>query len=670
MPAKLGRYDLVGVLGSGAMGFVYEAFDPNLGRRVAIKTIKVENLSELAAQEYEARFRTEAQSAARLQHPNIVSVYDSDRDQGVAFLVMEFIDGEDLKRHLGDGRLYSLRETVAIMVALLSALDYAHSQKVIHRDVKPANLLIASNGHVKLTDFGVARIQDSGDATRTQGTVVGTLKYMSPEQIQGLPVDARADIFAAGVILYQLLTGIRPFDAETDFGVIQKIVSLKPEFASTLNRQLPPALDVVVARSLAKSRDDRYSTAAEFSLALSEACRNIEGMDATPLFQSIVSADSSTATNTVHSGNSSSGNATNTLSSSSTVSQEIELVYWKEIRDSNDVEDLDVFLAQFPAGIYAPLAQRRRRQLKDPNSTNTYALAPGGVQPISIMPSTSTLEPHSDGGRQSVGSIPPPDASRLMSQSSQDSTVPIGTSLPSAGNSNAAGDPSNSNVVDARKSTLGTFRKSQGDQSQSLLDQNSAAKRINYRWPIGLAIVALTVVTAFAVLAEKDAPSPQSVQVAAAIATDSVSIRKPPSQPEQTEANPVLKQGSALDGTRVDQTGDRDIKTTLPIPKQASSRASNREKPETVSRPKKPLAEDTVRGREGETDRPSTAAVPEPVAAKPATKSLRQICEDRMLLGYQICMQEQCQKPVFLNHPLCVERRALEQRRRDQEMYR
>jgi serine/threonine protein kinase len=177
---KLGRYDLVRVLGKGAMGLVYEGRDPNLDRRVAIKTIKVENLSDESAAEYEVRFRTEARSAARLQHPNIVSVYDSDRDGDIAFLVMEFIQGDDLKHHLDKGDLYTLEQSQRIMADLLSALDYAHRQNIVHRDIKPANLLIEPDGRVKLADFGVARIQDSGEATRTQGTIVGTLKYMSP----------------------------------------------------------------------------------------------------------------------------------------------------------------------------------------------------------------------------------------------------------------------------------------------------------------------------------------------------------------------------------------------------------------------------------------------------------------------------------------------------------
>ena len=222
---KLGRYDLVRVLGKGAMGVVYEGRDPNLDRRVAIKTVKVENLSEEAATEYEHRFRTEARSAARLQHPNIVSVYDSDRHGDIAFLVMEYIQGDDLKHHLDKGVRYSLEQSLKMIRDLLSALDYAHKQGIVHRDVKPANLLIEPGGRVKLTDFGVARIQDSGEATRTQGSMVGTLKYMSPEQVQGQKIDSRADLFSVGVVLYQLLTDKRPFDGDNDFSIIHQIIA-------------------------------------------------------------------------------------------------------------------------------------------------------------------------------------------------------------------------------------------------------------------------------------------------------------------------------------------------------------------------------------------------------------------------------------------------------------
>ena len=271
--SKLGRYDLLRVLGKGAMGLVYEGHDPNLNRRVAIKTIQVEYLSQEAGAEYEFRFRTEAHSAARLQHPNIVSVYDADRDGGVAYLVMEFIQGQDLKQHLDSGVVYSLAQSVAMVCDLLSALDYAHQHNIVHRDIKPANLLLQVNGRVKLTDFGVARLQDTADMTRTQGAMVGTLKYMSPEQVQGLPIDSRADLFSAGVVLYQLLANHRPFDGGSDFAIIHEIIDHQPSAPSNFNPRVPPALDAVVAKALAKSPDQRFATAREFALALQAAVK-------------------------------------------------------------------------------------------------------------------------------------------------------------------------------------------------------------------------------------------------------------------------------------------------------------------------------------------------------------------------------------------------------------
>ena len=378
---KLGRYDLIRLLGRGAMGLVYEARDPNLDRRVAIKTIKVENLSDEAAADYEVRFRTEARSAARLQHPNIVSVYDSDRDIDIAYLVMEFIEGEDLKHHLDKGELFSLEQTLGIMADLLSALSYAHKHNIVHRDIKPANLLIQASGRIKLTDFGVARIQDSGDVTRTQGTIVGTLKYMSPEQLQGRPVDARADLFAAGVVLYQLLTGKRPFDGDSDFAVIQQIAGHTPTPPSLLNPKLPSALDAVLARVLDKSRDVRFATAQEFANALVAASKQAIDPTVVPLTSAPRGANSTwTATMQAgesllgtHSGTGSgtalgtqSGMQSGTLSgtsASSIVTQEVELVYWKDIKESADVNDIRGFLTKFPTGIYADLAHRRLKQL-------------------------------------------------------------------------------------------------------------------------------------------------------------------------------------------------------------------------------------------------------------------------------------------------------------------
>ncbi len=425
IPKKLGRYDLIRVLGQGAMGVVYEGRDPNLDRRVAIKTVKVENLSEAAASEYEARFRTEARSAARLQHPNIVSVYDSDRDGGTAFLVMEFVQGDDLKNHLDKGVCYSLEQSLKMVRDLLSALDYAHKQGIVHRDVKPANLMIEPGGRVKLTDFGVARIQDSGESTRTQGSMVGTLKYMSPEQVQGLSIDNRADLFSVGVVLYQLLTNRRPFDGDNDFSIIQQIIGQNPLPPSTYNARLPPNVDAVMGRALAKDREQRFSTARDFAVALQAATRRAG--DTTQVIPKPVALP---AVATVGSrGTGGEGSSVVGATNPAHVAQELELVYWKDIKDAVDMQEFEDFLVKFPDGIYAALAQRRLKKLATGADLSTLTMPHAveaasaekrsdsdvtrmrgdGSKPTRTLP-LADLSPQQDGGLQLASEAVAPEA--------------------------------------------------------------------------------------------------------------------------------------------------------------------------------------------------------------------------------------------------------------------
>src|SRR5258705_6497493 len=221
-PQTLGRYQLERVLGKGAMGIVYEALDPKLHRKVAIKTILINQLDEETAKDFSMRFEREARAVARLNHPNIVQVYDFGEEDEVAFLVMEFIRGSELKSSLAENRPIGRGQCVRVMCELLDALDFAHEAGVIHRDVKPANVMLDAQGRAKLTDFGVARITESDKTSvqRTQaGTMIGTPSYMSPEQIQGLRIDGRTDIFSAGIILHQLLTRHKPFAGERALGV-------------------------------------------------------------------------------------------------------------------------------------------------------------------------------------------------------------------------------------------------------------------------------------------------------------------------------------------------------------------------------------------------------------------------------------------------------------------
>lgn len=385
---KLGRYDIVRVLGKGAMGVVYEGRDPNLDRQVAIKTIRVQSLSAEAAVEYEGRFRTEARSAARLHHPNIVSVFDSGQDGDTAYLVMEFIQGEDLKHHLENGARFSVRSAIVMVHDLLMALDHAHRQNVVHRDVKPANMLIERSGRVKLTDFGVARIQEPDETHLTQvGGAVGTPKYMSPEQAKGLRGDSRSDVFSAGVVLYELLTGVLPFDGENQFVVIHQIVGHTPAPPSTLNAEVPAAMDDVIASAMAKNPDERYATAREFGLALRVVAQHMgalsgdQNADVAAELGQIV-ANRGNRTTVASPAALRDGSSTGIFGPApdvalvTTVNHEEELGIWNGIKDSTVSQDFVGYLQRFPAGIYARRARQRLDQLALDNTSSRAKTVP------------------------------------------------------------------------------------------------------------------------------------------------------------------------------------------------------------------------------------------------------------------------------------------------------
>jgi serine/threonine-protein kinase len=266
-PRQLGRYQLLRVLGRGAMGMVYEGLDPKLDRRVAIKVIATGQAMEhhLLRAEYSTRFTHEAKAVARLNHPNIVTVYDFGEQEGRAYLVMELIAGEELSSYFDDSLGFQLEFTlddaVRMTCELLDAVGYAHQHGVIHRDIKPANVMLSSELSVKLTDFGVARMASVGNAFDAPGTMVGTPSCMSPEQVAGQPVGPRSDLFAVGLILYQFLTGERPFRGQGLFAVQQKIMYEQPAPPSLLNPLLSPMFDRIVLRALAKRPEDRYPNA-------------------------------------------------------------------------------------------------------------------------------------------------------------------------------------------------------------------------------------------------------------------------------------------------------------------------------------------------------------------------------------------------------------------------
>jgi serine/threonine-protein kinase len=268
MHEKIGKYRIDGVLGSGAMGVVYKAWDANIARTVALKTIRRELLDGLQESEIVARFRNEAQASGRLLHPNIVAVYDFGEMEDATYIAMEYVDGTPLSAFLGKDAPMDLTASVTCITQLLRALDYAHARGVVHRDIKPANILVTADAQVKITDFGIARIESS---TLTQvGAVIGTPSYMSPEQFRGDSVDGRSDLFAVGILLYQMITGVRPFSGAAS-AVMHQIINDTPAAPSVLRAELHPAFDAVVLKAMAKRAEDRYPSAQAFLEALAAA---------------------------------------------------------------------------------------------------------------------------------------------------------------------------------------------------------------------------------------------------------------------------------------------------------------------------------------------------------------------------------------------------------------
>ena len=274
MPQQLGRYEIVGELGKGAMGVVYRAIDPVLQRTVAIKTIHL-YLDPAEQAEYEARFYHEAKAAGRLSHPNIVTVYDVGKSGNIAYMAMELLEGRELKSLLAPRKPLPVAQALDIAAQVADGLAYAHEQEVVHRDVKPANIMITRSGLVKIMDFGIARMRASEIRTQT-GVLLGSPSYLSPEQVLGKRADHRSDIFSLGIVLYEMLTGERPFSGAEITAIMYQIVHVSPRAPSVLNAEVPEILNFVVAKALAKSPEARYQDAREFARDLRECRKYVE----------------------------------------------------------------------------------------------------------------------------------------------------------------------------------------------------------------------------------------------------------------------------------------------------------------------------------------------------------------------------------------------------------
>ncbi len=272
MPEKLGRYEVVRELGKGAMGIVYEGKDPNIGRRVAIKTARREVVEASGmADEMMERFLREAQAAGALNHPNIITIYDAAEEDGIAYIAMEYLEGGDLGDVIDSKRKLGMDEIVEIGASICEALDVAHANGVVHRDIKPANILMPTGQALKVADFGIAHVSDSN--LTQDGALIGTPHYMSPEQFMGQKLDGRSDLFSVGNILYELTTGEKPFGGEALSTVMHHVIKTDPVNPTELNFNVPDALAQVIMTALSKRPAARYGSGNAMAAALRESLK-------------------------------------------------------------------------------------------------------------------------------------------------------------------------------------------------------------------------------------------------------------------------------------------------------------------------------------------------------------------------------------------------------------
>ena len=290
--SKLGRYEVLNELGKGAMGVVYLAKDPVIGRLVAVKTIRTSQTGDddSESREFRERFVREAQTAGILSHPNIVTIHDigEDTESRTSFIAMEYIDGRNLKSLITDKKKFSWDEVADLIAQIGEALDYAHRKGIIHRDVKPANIMLTTDGKIKITDFGIAKVASSN--LTTTGQFLGTPNYMSPEQVSGAPVDGRSDIFSLGVVLYELLTNRKPFQGDNLTAISYKIVHEDFTLPGDLSADVPQDFNPIVARAMAKDPWNRYQRGKDMALALYQLKAHLEEQKALQDLGTMVSA--------------------------------------------------------------------------------------------------------------------------------------------------------------------------------------------------------------------------------------------------------------------------------------------------------------------------------------------------------------------------------------------
>ena len=276
---QIGRYRVVRELGRGGMGVVYLAQDPFIDRMVAIKTTLVfPSKDTQRLEQFQQTFFNEAQAVGKLVHPHIVSVYDASVENGRHYLVMEYVDGSTLKKYCQKKTLLPLEKVVKIIVQCAKALDYAHQNGVIHRDIKPGNIIISAKDEAKISDFGIAMVEGASGFPQSGG-LTGSVHYMSPEQVRNVPMTSQTDIFSLGVVMYELLTGVNPFQSETDIATFFKITNKDPESLKKHKRDVPESLERIVMRALEKDLDKRYQTGLQLASELSASFDHLRFLD-------------------------------------------------------------------------------------------------------------------------------------------------------------------------------------------------------------------------------------------------------------------------------------------------------------------------------------------------------------------------------------------------------